>query len=66
MLGLADLANAVNEGRSPRASGDLALHVLETMEAILRAGESGTAQIVPGSISQPRELGEDEAKGLLA
>ena len=36
MLGLADLARAVIEGRTPRASGDLALHVLEVMEAILR------------------------------
>ena len=36
MLGLADLARAIIEGRAPRASGDLALHVLEVMEAILR------------------------------
>ena len=46
MLGLADLARAVAEGRAPRASGDLALHVLEVMEAILRAGETGAAQVV--------------------
>jgi predicted dehydrogenase len=65
MLGLADLARAVIAGRAPRASGDLALHVLEVMEAILRAGETGTAQVIPGTVAQPRELREDEAKSLL-
>jgi predicted dehydrogenase len=66
MVGLADLARALIEGRAPRASGDLALHVLEVMEAILRAGETGIAQAVPGTIAQPRELGETEARSLLA
>lgn len=66
MLGLADLARALSEGRAPRASGDLALHVLEIMEAILRAGETGAAQLIPGMIPQPAELREDEAKSLLA
>lgn len=66
MLGLADLARAVIEGRAPRASGDLALHVLEVMEAILRAGETGAAQVVPGTVTQPAELKEDEARSLLA
>ena len=65
MLGLADLARAVNEGRPPRASGDLALHVLEVMEAILRAGETGAAQMVPGMVGQPAELSEEEAGSLL-
>jgi predicted dehydrogenase len=66
MLGLADLARAVIDGRAPRASGNLALHVLEVMEAILLAGETGTAQIIPGTITQPEELREEEAKSLLA
>jgi predicted dehydrogenase len=66
MLGLADLACALKEGRAPRASGDLALHVLEVMEAILTAGETGSAQMIVGAASQPKELGEDEAKRLLA
>jgi predicted dehydrogenase len=66
MLGLADLARAVFDGRPPRASGDLALHVLEIMEAILRAAETGQAQVIAGTISQPKELRENEAKSLLA
>ncbi|MGO7581898.1 Gfo/Idh/MocA family protein [Rhizobium ruizarguesonis] len=66
MLGLADLARAIIEGRAPRTSGDLALHVLEVMEAILRAGEIGVAQTIPGIVAQPKELREDEARSLLA
>ncbi|MBA5803759.1 Gfo/Idh/MocA family protein [Rhizobium changzhiense] len=66
MLGLADLARAIIEGREPRASGDLALHVLEVMEAILRAGETGIAQTISGTVAQPMELREDEARSLLA
>ena len=66
MLGLADLARAITEGRSPRASGSLALHVLEVMEAILRAGETGVAQPIKGETGQPAELQENEAKSLLA
>ncbi len=66
MLGLADLARAVTEGRAPRASGDLALHVLEVMEAILRAGETGAAQVIGSMIPQPQELREDETTSLLS
>jgi len=66
MLGLAELARAIIEGRAPRASGDLALHVLDVMEAILRAGETGVAQTIPDTVAQPSELREDEARSLLA
>ena len=66
MLGLADLARAIIEARTPRASGDLALHVLDVMEAILRAGETGVAQAIPSTVAQPAELREDEARSLLA
>lgn len=65
MLGLADMARALKEGRAPRASGDLALHVLEVMEAILSAGETGQTVAVEPADCQPRALGEDEAEGLL-
>jgi predicted dehydrogenase len=41
-LGLHDLVQAVETGRRHRACGELALHVLETIHAILRAAEEGT------------------------
>jgi predicted dehydrogenase len=40
-MGALDLARAVREGGSPRASADLALHVLDIMESIIRSADSG-------------------------
>jgi len=42
-LGLDDLARALREGREHRASGELALHVLEAADAIVRSAERGAA-----------------------
>lgn len=39
-IGVIDLARATAEGRAPRASGDIGLHVLEVMELILRSAHS--------------------------
>lgn len=44
-LGLHEMIEAVAAGRPHRASGELALHVLETMHAVLRSSEDG--QTVP-------------------
>ncbi|RYC30414.1 Gfo/Idh/MocA family oxidoreductase [Lichenibacterium minor] len=66
MLGVADMVAAIGAGRSPRASGDLALHVLDVMEAILRSGESGSPVRVASSAAQPARLSEEEAANLLA
>ena len=66
MLGVADLVAAAAAGVPPRASGHLALHVLEVMEAILRSGESGDAVRLDGTAAQPAPLGEEEAARLLA
>ena len=66
MLGVADLARSLSEGRRPRASGELALHVLEIMAAILASGESRNSVAVVGTVDQPALLGEDEAASLLA
>ncbi|WFU12403.1 Gfo/Idh/MocA family oxidoreductase (plasmid) [Rhizobium sp. CB3090] len=66
MLGVADMARALTENRPPRASGELALHVLEIMEAILASGQSGRSVEVTGGLEPPSLLGEDEAHSLLA
>ncbi len=39
--GIADLADALAAGTPHRASGELALHVLDVMESLLRAGRVG-------------------------
>jgi predicted dehydrogenase len=66
MLGVADLARSLQSGNTPRASGNLALHVLEIMEAILRSGEGQGSVMVAGEVTQPALLTEEEASDLLA
>ncbi len=65
-LGLAEMARAIAEKRPHRASGDLALHVLAVMEAILRAAETRAPVCVAPSCARPAPLGEAEAASLLA
>jgi predicted dehydrogenase len=64
-LGLAEMANAIVEGRPHRCSGRFALHALAVMLGIIESAESGqTVTIgVPGTTFQ--RLTEDEAKRLL-
>ena len=40
-IGLVDMAYAIREGRAPRASGELAYHVLEVMMGILESADDG-------------------------
>lgn len=40
-LGVADMAYALRTGRSHRANGELAYHVLDVMHAVLEASETG-------------------------
>lgn len=51
--GLADLARAIETGRTHRASGDLAFHVLEIMEAVLAAGARHEVVALASSVERP-------------
>ena len=53
--GVVDLALALRHGRPHRASGGLALHVLDVMEGLLRSAEAG-GERVPMTTAQPLEL----------
>jgi predicted dehydrogenase len=64
MLGVADFARAVATGGTPRASGALALHVLEIMEGILSSAAQGSPVSLPEADVRPAALGEDEAASL--
>lgn len=55
-LGLLDLAYAVRSGRAPRASGDLAFHVFEVMDAVQRAPKFGTYQTIQTRVDRPAPL----------
>ncbi|MGA2111650.1 MAG: Gfo/Idh/MocA family oxidoreductase [Anaerolineales bacterium] len=55
-IGIADLACALIHSRKPRASGDLAYHVLDLMHAIIEASDSGQHVIVESSCERPEPL----------
>ncbi|CTQ51827.1 1,5-anhydro-D-fructose reductase [Roseibium album] len=63
-LGLLDLARAVKEGRAPRASGMLAHHVFEVMNAIERAPREGAYQRVVSRCERPLPLPENFKRAL--
>ena len=60
-IGLADMAPAIRRGRPHRASGALALHVLEVMEAFGRSAESGRFVDIATRPERPAPLVGDAA-----
>lgn len=60
-LGLLDLAAAVREGRAPRASAPLALHVLEVLLALEACAEHGGAIRIADGPARPEPLPVDTA-----
>ncbi|WP_062763211.1 Gfo/Idh/MocA family protein [Falsirhodobacter sp. alg1] len=64
--GLADMAQAIAQGRPHRCNDSYALHVVEVMGAILASGESGTFIEITTPCTRPEALGPDAARALLA
>ena len=58
-VGLLDLAHAIREKRQPRASGALALHVVEAMEGILESSEQGCFKQMQTNCPVPELLAEN-------
>lgn len=59
-IGVADLAASITEGRPNRASGALALHVLEAMIGIFESGATGRRVELTTKPERPAPLGEGE------
>ena len=55
-IGLHDLAEAIASDRAPRASGALALHVVEVGRSILAAAESGETVTLTSTVDRPDPL----------
>ena len=64
-LGLADMARAIADQRPHRANGDVALHVLAVMAAILEAATEGRRAAISLACERPSPLPETDAEGLL-
>jgi predicted dehydrogenase len=62
-LGLADMAHALRSGRPHRASGELALHVLEVMEAIGKASERNAVITLTTRAERPAPLSQSLRDG---
>ena len=56
ILGLADMAHAIRSGRPHRASGELAFHVLEVMEAFQTSSDAGAAVAMSTRPERPAPL----------
>ena len=56
--GLADMARAIETGRPHRASGDLALHVLEIMAAVTVSSETHTVVELRTTVDRPAAVPE--------
>jgi predicted dehydrogenase len=52
-IGVVDMVRALREGRAHRASGELALHVLEVMSAIGRSAATGAFVDIPSGFDRP-------------
>jgi predicted dehydrogenase len=55
-IGLADMASAIAEGQPHRASGELAFHVLEIMEAILAASSDRRVVELESTVARPASV----------
>ena len=63
--GLADMMQAVETGRTARCGLDVALHAVDVMTSLLKAGEQGQVLTLTTTCERPAALGPDEAKALL-
>ena len=64
VIGIADMAAAIERGAPARASGDLALHVLEVLEAILVSGDKKKAIVLTKRDVSPPRLDHAQGKDL--
>lgn len=65
-IGLADMAHAIASDRPHRASGDLALHVLEVMEAFETSSQTGSVVNISTPVERPAHLSHSLHNGKLA
>lgn len=64
--GLADMAAAIAEGRQHRCNIDLAVHAVDVMTGILKAGEQRRFVELTTTCDRPASLSPDQARALLA
>jgi predicted dehydrogenase len=63
--GLADMMDSIETGKPARCSIDVALHAIDVMTSILKAGETGQVVTLTTTCERPAALGPDDARALL-
>ena len=63
--GLADMIASIDGGYNARCGLDVALHVVDVMTSLLKAGETGEVITLSTTCERPLALGPDEARALL-
>ncbi|MGR3290318.1 MAG: Gfo/Idh/MocA family protein, partial [Paracoccaceae bacterium] len=63
--GLADMAQAIAEGRQHRCSLEMALHSVDAMTSILKSGETGEFVTLTTTCERPAALSPDQARELM-
>lgn len=63
--GLADMIASIDGGYNARCGLDVALHVVDVMTSLLKAGETGQVITLSTTCERPLALGPDEARALL-
>ena len=58
-LGVLDLARSLRAGQPHRATGELALHVLDIMESIARSAQTGRFEPIRSTCTVPAALAAD-------
>lgn len=65
-IGLADMAHGLRSSRPHRASGELALHVLEVMEAFATSSAGGSMVTIESRVERPAPITQSLQDGRLA
>jgi predicted dehydrogenase len=63
--GLSDMMDSLETGKTARCDIDVALHAIDVMTSILKAGETGQVITLSTTCVRPAALGIDEARALL-
>lgn len=64
-IGISDLADAIREGKTPRAGIDLMYHVLEITDSFEKSSESKKYIDIQSKLERPAPLGFSEIEGIL-
>lgn len=63
-LGVAEMAVALATGQHPRASGELACHVVDVIESLVTAARSGRSITLTSTCERPAPLSDEDRKHL--